>query len=430
MPKLLIFYILVCTALSAPNLMGQSRTIDLGDEFEVKKLVVPYAFYNENLKFALGATYGVTGWPQEQAALLTSAIVSTNGSNALYFFGRNLQVPPFERVFLDPEIGSGRYGLFESYTDGNPKYAFERAGSHKSHDENFIEGDGTDDFIRLKLKYLLPMGHGRDTVINTYVLDNGLLHDGATGGETWNPLESGRTYLELKPFYRRQRTESDDYNINSLKKSNGLEFAVFHDNTDFFSNPTCGSQQRFAVSRDWGKWYSSNPWTVVEAEFSKYFDLGPTENLRQQVIALNVWTANSLTWDSSHREKNGRVFHRPPLYAGATLGGLDRMRGYPASRFHDQAAIFYGLEYRIMPEWHPLGEVELMKPLELAWWQIVPFVEAGRVADTWNLDKLHTDLKWDAGVGIRLMAKRLVVRMDLAVSDEGGGIQMMVGHPF
>lgn len=424
--SLIALFALLC----APDLRGQSRTIDEGEEFEVKTLTVPYAFYNENLQFAVGATYGISGWPQENASLLTSGLLSTNGSRAIYLFGYNLQAPYFERLFIEPELGTGQYGVFESYLDGNPDYPDERAGSNESSEDNFIEGRGGDDFARLRFKCLLPLGHGRDTIINTYVLDRGLLVGGSTGGDFWNPLESGRTYLEVKPFYRRQDVKSEDYPIEEVNKTTGVEFALHHDNTDYRYNPTTGSEQRFAITRDWGKGYSTNPWTVVEAEYSKFINLGDTKNFRQRVLAFNFWTANCLTWDSSRIEGGDEVFHRPPLFAGATLGGLDRMRGFPAARFHDQAAIYYAFECRLMPEWHPLGEVELLDPLELAWWQFVPFFELGRVAPAWNLDLLHTDMKWDAGIGVRAMAKRLVVRLDLAYSDEGSGIQMMVGHPF
>jgi len=60
----------------------------------------------------------------------------------------------------------------------------------------------------------------------------------------------------------------------------------------------------------------------------------------------------------------------------------------------------------------------------------VPFVEVGRVAPSYDLDNLHSSMKWDVGFGLRAWAKGLVVRMDLAVSEEGGGVQMMVSQPF
>ena len=39
-------------------------------------------------------------------------------------------------------------------------------------------------------------------------------------------------------------------------------------------------------------------------------------------------------------------------------------------------------------------------------------------------------MKWDAGVGLRAMAKSLVIRLDFAGSPEGAAVQMMVGQPF
>jgi len=77
----------------------------------------------------------------------------------------------------------------------------------------------------------------------------------------------------------------------------------------------------------------------------------------------------------------------------------------------------------------PLNVVTFVD-LEIAWWQWVPFLEVGRVAPEWSLDTLHSDLKWDAGLGIRLLAKGIIVRIDTAVSEEGLGIAMMIYQPF
>ena len=72
----------------------------------------------------------------------------------------------------------------------------------------------------------------------------------------------------------------------------------------------------------------------------------------------------------------------------------------------------------------------LQKYIDVSWLQIVPFVEVGRVAPTWSVEELHEDMKWDAGLGFRAMAKGIVVRVDAAFSEEGSNVQMMVGHPF
>jgi len=80
-------------------------------------------------------------------------------------------------------------------------------------------------------------------------------------------------------------------------------------------------------------------------------------------------------------EGKKEIYHRPPAYAGATLGGLFRMRGFPLNRFNDKAAIYYCGEYRMTPKWNPLADISwVQKFLEIAWWQWVPFVEVGRVA--------------------------------------------------
>ena len=72
----------------------------------------------------------------------------------------------------------------------------------------------------------------------------------------------------------------------------------------------------------------------------------------------------------------------------------------------------------------------IQKYVGIQWLQFVPFVEIGRVAPSWNLDLLHSDMQWDAGLGIRAWAKGIVIRIDTAYSDEGLGLQMMVSQPF
>jgi hypothetical protein len=429
MKKYLSLFVVLCSLSCLGNAHGQNTSGSADKEFEVKKLEVPYAFYNADFGASVGYVYGLTGWPQRQATTLATLIGGTNDTIALYFLARNVQPPFFDRLFLDPDFSVGTFGTIESYADGNPNFPDERAGSNDSDEDNFVDGDGDDYLFRLKFKYLLPIGHGRDQIIPTPELDRGLLVSSATGGTSWNPLVSGRTYLEMKPFYRRQEIKGDYVDIDT--KTNGIEFSLFHDNADFASNPSAGNALRLGVTRDWQWSDSSAPWTVFDAEYSHYFSQGPSERFRQRVIALDFWTAETPTWDSSHTEGREGVFHRPPPFRGATLGGLWRMRAYPRSRFNDQSAVYYCAEYRLTPKWNPLSEIPwLQKHLELAWWQWVPFVEVGRVAEEWTLDELHSEMKWDVGFGLRAMAKGLVVRIDTAVGEEGLGIQMIVNQPF
>jgi outer membrane protein assembly factor BamA len=310
--------------------------------------------------------------------------------------------------------------------DGNPAFDTSRAGANDSDAEDYVTGDGWDNFLRLKFKYLLPIGHGMDHIVNDYQVRAGMLVSGASGGESWNPLASGRTFLEVRPFYRSQ--DIDGEYIDSSQKTNGLDVSLFWDNRDFALNPSRGNGLRLKASRDFGWADSSNPWTEVEGEVDQYFPLGASPRFRQRVVVLDAWTAYSPTWET---RDDGTIAERPPAYTGATLGGLVRMRGYPSQRFSDKAAVCYSAEARLIPVWNPFAAWPgLQRHLGVQWVQFVPFVEAGRVAPAWHLGTLHTDMRWDAGLGIRVLAKGLVVRVDTAVSEDGTYVQMMVAQPF
>ncbi|MFA9614740.1 MAG: BamA/TamA family outer membrane protein [Deltaproteobacteria bacterium] len=423
----LIWLILLFVFLPCHLAFGQSIMVGPDGKFEKNTLNLPFAFYNESFGFAAAYVYAMTGYPQKQAALISSVMVGSKGSGLGFIMGRDLQMPFLDRLFLDATFQAGYFQDNDIYVNGNRDFPDERAGSNDSDEDNFVTSDGGwDNFFRLRFKYLLPMGHGRDTIISTQVVDQGMLVKGATGGETWNPLKSGLTYLEMQPFYRLQQVDSDD--VREDVKTNGLEVSLFRDNRDFRFNPSTGSAVRLSWTRDFGMLNSSNSWTVVDTEVDKYFSLGESDWFRQRVLAFNFWTAYSPTWDE---QDNGDIDNGPPTYAGATLGGLWRMRGYPSQRFSDKAAIYYAAEYRMIPRWNPFENWDrVQKYVGVQWLQFVPFVEVGRVAPDWGVNRLHEDVKWDAGLGVRLWAKGIVIRIDSAVSDEGVGVQMMVAQPF
>jgi hypothetical protein len=52
------------------------------------------------------------------------------------------------------------------------------------------------------------------------------------------------------------------------------------------------------------------------------------------------------------------------------------------------------------------------------------------VAGSYDLSELHSDMKWNAGIGLRAWVQGFVLRVDSAVSSEDFGIQMMIGQPF
>jgi outer membrane protein assembly factor BamA len=335
-------------------------------------------------------------------------------------------MPRVERLFLDPVVSVGYFKDNDAYINGNPDFPDERAGSNDSDKDNFVEGDGWDNFFRLKFKYLLPLGTGRNQTIASFKIKEGLLESGATGGTSLSPLKSGLSYLELRPFYRSQQIDGDD--VDETTKTNGLDFSAFWDNRDFYANPSKGFGLRGKASRDFGWFDSSDSWTNVEGELDVYIPFKLGGWLRQGVIALDYWTSFSPTWDE---QPDGTVDNRPPSYAGSTLGGLWRMRGYPSQRFNDKAAVYYAAELRLIPRWNPFKRWHwLQQYLGIQWLQFVPFVEIGRVAPSWNIETLHSDMKWSAGLGLRAWAKGIVARIDFAASEEDFKVQMMVAQPF
>lgn len=409
-----------------PVLSAQDIYLEKGQKPEPKFVVVPYVFYNESLEFGAGPALVSSGFPQPQMSIVGTGFFTTNGSRAFFLLGSGMQMPLLDRLFLDSHLSFAKFEEFESYTGGNPDYPDERAGSNDSSEDNFIETSGEDDFMRARLNYLLPIGFGRDTIINTYMLDRGLLEKGASGGESyWNPFVSGRTYVNVDLFYRNQDLEAEEKAIDDVDlRTNGVTLGLRWDNRDFVANPSRGNTVWLGVTRDFGAMDSTSEWTVLEAEYGHYLDLGRSRWFRQSVLALNAWTANAITWD------RGDPPQRPPLFAGASLGGLFRQRGFPEGRFWDQAAVNYVAELRLIPDWNPVGRDSAIGWLEVDWMQVSPFVEAGRVAPRWTLRELHKDMKWTYGLGLRAMVKHVVIRVDLAFSDEGGKVQMMVDHPF
>ena len=405
---------------------GQGVRVGPDGEFSEQTLSLPYAFYNESFGFAVGYVYGVVGRPQKQATLLATVMAGSKGSAMGFLVGRDIQMPRVERLFLDPVVSVGYFKDNDAYINGNLDFPDERAGSNDSDKDNFVEGDGWDNFFRLKFKYLLPLGTGRDRIIASYKIKEGLLESGATGGTSLNPLKSGLSYLEMRPFYRSQQIDGDD--VDETTKTNGLDFSVFWDNRDFYANPSKGFGLRGKASRDFGWFDSSDSWTNVEGELDVYIPFKLGDWLRQGVIALDYWTSFSPTWNE---QPDGTVDNRPPSYAGSTLGGLWRMRGYPSQRFNDKAAVYYAAELRLIPRWNPFKRWHwLQQYVGIQWLQFVPFVEIGRVAPSWNIETLHSDMKWSAGLGIRAWAKGIVARIDFAASEEDFKVQMMVAQPF
>ncbi len=54
----------------------------------------------------------------------------------------------------------------------------------------------------------------------------------------------------------------------------------------------------------------------------------------------------------------------------------------------------------------------------------------GRVNDEYDLGELHKDMKLSGGAGVRVFANHMVIRAEMAFSDEDTIFVMSINHPF
>lgn len=387
---------------------------------------LPYAFWNSNFGVSAGYIDVVNGYPQPQASVFATVLVGAKGSAFGYLSARDVDLFGAQRLLVDSVGSVGYFNEIDAYIDGNRTFRGQRAGANNSDRNNFVRGNGWDNFLRVRFKYLLPIGNGVDQILPDYHVVDGLLVDGASGGQSFNPLTSGRSFVQVQPFYRNESLKGEP--VSRDIATNGLDARLVWDNRDFPDNPSCGNSLTLQASRDFGFFSSSTSWTSYSVEYDNYFSFGETSTFRQRVLALDLWTSNSPSW---HQDSNGAVSHGPPPYAGGSLGGLFRMRAYPTERFSDKAAIYSSAELRVIPAWNPFTAFpRFQEKVGVAWIQLVALAEAGRVGPSWTAEALDRNLKWDAGFGVRVWAKGLVVRIDAAFGKEGVGAQMMVSQPF
>ncbi len=112
-----------------------------------------------------------------------------------------------------------------------------------------------------------------------------------------------------------------------------------------------------------------------------------------------------------------------------SLGGPNRLRSYPISRFYDTHSFFAGLEYRMYfaensTPFNLILEKGVFEAVQLAL-----FYEVGQVSPV-NDSSLFQDLKYSAGVGLRLVFSAVVLRADFATGEEGSETTVFIGYGF
>jgi Omp85 superfamily domain len=113
----------------------------------------------------------------------------------------------------------------------------------------------------------------------------------------------------------------------------------------------------------------------------------------------------------------------------ASLGGQDRLRSYPMSRFQGAHTLFYGTELR----WNLTEEVT---PFDYFIWkdvrtnvQLAFFAETGSVGET--RDEVGRTFRSSYGVGLRMVSgSGFVYRADVATGSEGGEVTVIFMYPY
>ena len=388
---------------------------------------MPYLFATESLGTALGAGAFIGGIRQPQSSLTATAFTTNNESWLAAGSLNNLRFDGLDRWFFDIYALTAHF-TDQRYYDSIDRSTQDSAGSNDSSPDDFLSGVSNDLHLEFTLRYPLAIGAARDDPLTIHRTRKGLLLSEPQGGAAWNPLQSGKTLVGARYFHRYRDLQEIEREELLAVSTNGVEIWLDYDNTDFLPNPSRGSRQKLTLTRDFGWFNSSGSWTNLELDASKYFDLGRSAWFRQQVLALNFWTSYTPSWAVD--QVSGRVAHRPPPGFGASLGGFDRLRAFPEGRFHDKAAVYYAAELRLIPQVNGLNRLPLLKHLEIDWWQLAGFAEAGRVAPAYHRELFTEDLKWDVGLSFRLMAFRLPLRLDWAISEEDQSLWAMYSQPF
>ena len=368
---------------------------------------VPFYFSTETLGSTVGLAGVAKGVGQPQAALFAMGLYSEKDSYVGFLSAFNYALS--SNLLFSTQMYQARF-------NDNPYYLGEQ-GSNSSSTEDKTVTNGDEENYKLEFKYLLPWGNVRE---------HGLLgaFQPVRDVSFASPVDSGVSSIIFTPFYSSR--ELDIYN-EKKEEATGFRLTFDWDNRDSVRNTTRGSHTSFDLTTGAESLQSEDLWLKWEFQNSQYYSLGPLGDwFDQQVLAFDFYTADTPTWNQCE----GASCARPPEQEQVRLGGLYRLRGYTAGRYHGRSAIHYSAEYRVLPDWQPLDDIPLINYYDLPWWQWVAFAEVGRVADDYDLKTLHEDMKWNVGGAVRFQVEGIVVRAEMAKGADEGTFRVMINQPF
>ncbi|MCH8844601.1 MAG: hypothetical protein IID61_16695 [SAR324 cluster bacterium] len=131
-----------------------------------------------------------------------------------------------------------------------------------------------------------------------------------------------------------------------------------------------------------------------------------------------VWVWNNRYFQATGREESDVVIS----------GGSPPLRGYPDGRWRDRYGVFSALEWRYTTETRVELDFILARGI-VQGLQYALFYEVGQVSPTPG-KLLYEDMHQSYGAGVRALFDAIVLRLDVAQSDEGTQVHLTIGQPF
>lgn len=404
-------------------------------------IVLPYLFSSDSTGLTGGFVGIFHGYIQPQMTIVATAYGGekmeaqkyTPQEKALqdtartqgYFLGvSGYNIPGTKRLFLTALASYTYYPNQRIYVDG--KNDSVRSLTHDATNLTPVQTQGENNWANLDFRYVLPFGESRKNPLPIIKLNQGIPTNRKDyGGGA--PFVTGQSIIGMEVFY--EKTQIDKLAHEPFLISNGLRLYLQHDNTDYPDNPSHGYNFEIKGSVDFGIGRSSQSWNSIEGSYSHYIALQKFSWSRQNVLAMNIWSAYSPSWQRDDSDETIIDAHRPPMWEGAHLGGWKRLRAYDSDRFSDKAALYGAVEFRTIFKYNPLAK-ERWVPVPIDWFQAVVFAEAGRVNKRYNIAELTSNMKYDVGVSLRALAAKVPIRFDIAYGEEGSSMWVMIHQPF
>ncbi len=381
-------------------------------------------FFQPQLSMAV-TVYGGEKIPVKEYTLQKTSVIAAKEARTkgVLFAFEGLRLPFSKRMFAGMLASYGYYPNQRLYLDGSNDSKKELSGGVL--ELSPVQTHGHNNWMQVDFRYVLPWGESKSEPLPIIRLNGGIAtnREGYGGGI---PFVTGQSIVGVELFYEHMSIDKIDEKPSI--STNGFRLYLQHDNTDYPDNPLVGYSFECKFSADFGLGNSTQSWNTIETSYAHYFPLRNWSWSRFDVLALNLWSAYSPSWQRDDNKETIYDKHRPPMWEGARLGGWNRLRAYDSNRFSDKAALYGALEYRVIPRYNPMRN-QRWNPFPIDWFELVFFAETGRVHKRYDFTLLH-DMHYDVGFSLRALAAKVPFRFEMAYGEEGSAMWVMLKQPF